>query len=437
MSQKRKIIGSESQKNIVKMYSTYVNKYKASFFKKLGFGIVQGERDRFHVKMLEGTRKGQPPLDLIDCRTTGGVFNLGHRHPEIIKALKEGIDAGLDIGDHHLISEQRSLLAKQMAELLPGDISKTQYCVGGGEAIDLALKLARAITQRKKIISANRAYHGVTGFALGACASNFKDIFLWGPSDFVQVPFGDINAISKVIDEDTAAVIFETIPATGGILIAPEGYFATVRELCDDKGVIMISDEVQTGLGRTGELWAIFGGLYEHEKVVPDIIVLAKGMSAGYYPIATCSYKPFIEEVFKDDPFLHISSTGGSELGCYVCRRMLDIISQPKFLEHVRKMGREFRDGLNELKKKYSNIIVDVRGRGLMWGIEFNNEVYGQVFTVYMIKNGIFADYCGNNKSTNKLMPPLIIESEDIDEILKRLDIALSEYPKKKKEVQM
>ena len=153
MSQERKIIGSESQKTIVKMYSTFVNKYKASFFKKLGFGIVQGERDRFHVKMLEGIRKGQPPLDLIDCRTTGGVFNLGHRHPEIIKALKEGIDAGLDIGDHHLISEQRSLLAKQLAELLPGDISKTQYCVGGGEAIDLALKLARAITQRKKIIS--------------------------------------------------------------------------------------------------------------------------------------------------------------------------------------------------------------------------------------------------------------------------------------------
>lgn len=435
MSHNKKIFGSESQKTIVRMYSDHVNKYKASFFKKFGLGIVQGERDRFHVKMLEGTRKGKPPLDLIDCRTTGGVFNLGHRHPEIIKALKEGIDEGLDIGDHHLISEQRSLLARQLAELLPGDISKTQYCVGGGEAIDLAIKLARGITQRKKIISAIRAYHGVTGFALGACASNFKDMFLWGPPDFVQVPFGDVDAISKVIDEETACVIFETIPATGGILIPPEGYFATIRELCDERGVIMISDEVQTGLGRTGHMWGIYGGLYENEKIVPDIIVLAKGMSAGYYPLTTCSYKPFIEEVFREDPFLHVSSTGGSELGCYVCRKMLDIISQPKFLDHVREMGKLFGDGLNELKEKYSDIIVDVRGRGLMWGIEFINDTYGQVFTVNMIKNGIFADYCGNNKAVDKFLPPLIIESEDIDEILRRLDIALSKFPKQRKEV--
>jgi putrescine aminotransferase len=437
VSQNKKIIGSESQKHLFKMYSDYVNKYKASFFKKLGFGIVQGERERFHVKMLEGKRKGHPPLDLIDCRTTGGVFNLGHKHPEIIKALKDGIDGGLDIGDHHLISEQRALLAKQLAGLLPGDISKTQYCVGGGEAIDLALKLARAITKRKKIISAIRAYHGVTGFALGACASNFKDTFLWGPSDFVQVPFGDIDAISKEIDEDTACVIFETIPATGGILISPEGYFATIRELCDEKGVIMISDEVQTGLGRSGKLFCIYGGLYENEKVVPDIIVLAKGMSAGYYPISTCSYKPFIEEVFKDDPFLHISSTGGSELGCYVCRKMLEIISQPKFLDHVKDMGKQFGDGLNNLKEKYSNLIVESRGRGLMWGLEFINEIYGQVFTVHMINSGIFADYCGNNKAVDKLMPPLIVESEDIEEILKRLDTALSKFPNQKLGVQI
>ena len=143
MPQNEKIIGSESQRALIKMYSAYVNKYKASFFKDIRLDVVQGERARLHVKMLEGRKKGEAPLDLIDCRTSGGVFNLGHGHPEIIKTLKEGLDAGLDIGDHHVISEQRALLAKELAELLPGDISKTQYCVGGGEAIDLAIKLAR------------------------------------------------------------------------------------------------------------------------------------------------------------------------------------------------------------------------------------------------------------------------------------------------------
>ncbi|MHA1371922.1 MAG: aminotransferase class III-fold pyridoxal phosphate-dependent enzyme, partial [Promethearchaeota archaeon] len=285
-----KIIGGLPQKEIIKMYEKYVCKPKARFFKDLGLGIVQGRREGIHISSLEGVRKNKPPLKLIDCRTSGGVFNLGHNHPEIIKALKEAIESGLDIGDHHLISEQRSLLAKQLAELLPGDISKTQYCVGGGEAIDLAIKLARGITKRKKIISATVGYHGVTGAALATGHSRFKDPFLWSLPGFQQVKFGDINALKKVMDDDTAAVLFETIPATGGILIPPKGFFQEVRELCDENGTIMIQDEVQTGLGRTGAMWGVYGGLYEDEKVVPDIIVLAKGMSAGFYPMATCSY---------------------------------------------------------------------------------------------------------------------------------------------------
>ncbi|UCE13562.1 MAG: aminotransferase class III-fold pyridoxal phosphate-dependent enzyme, partial [Candidatus Heimdallarchaeota archaeon] len=162
MNTPKKVIGTLSQQEIVKMYADYVSKYKAGFFENLGLGVVQGERSGIFIKMLEG----DPPLELIDCHTSGGVFNLGHHHPEINKALKEGLDNGLDIGDHHLLSEQRALLAKQLANLLPGDISKTMFSVGGGEAIDLAIKLARGFTKRRKIISAKRAYHGVTGFAL-------------------------------------------------------------------------------------------------------------------------------------------------------------------------------------------------------------------------------------------------------------------------------
>ncbi|MFX0208944.1 MAG: aminotransferase class III-fold pyridoxal phosphate-dependent enzyme, partial [Candidatus Hodarchaeota archaeon] len=339
MSSSSKIIGTAQQVELVKLYSKYVSKYKASFFESLGLGVVQGERKGVRIKMLEGTIDGEPPLDLIDCHTSGGVFNLGHHHPEINQALREGLEAGLDIGDHHLLSEQRALLAKQLADLFPGDISKTMFSVGGGEAIDLAIKLSRAFTKRKKIISANRAYHGVTGFALGACASSFKDPFLWNLPDFIQVPFGDIDSFREVIDEKTACVLFETIPATGGILIPPEGYFTEVRELCDDLGVVMITDEVQTGLGRTGQMWGIYGGLYPNEKIVPDMIVLAKGMSSGVYPLSTTSYKPKFEEIFEEDPFLHISTTGGSELGCYVTRKMLDIISRPNFLKHVQNMA--------------------------------------------------------------------------------------------------
>lgn len=420
MPSKKEIIGTLSQKELVKLYSDYVSKPKADFFDNLGLGVIQGIRKGIRIKMLEGVSEGDPPLDLIDCHTSGGVFNLGHHHPEINKALKEGIDKGLDIGDHHLLSEQRALLAKQLANLFPGDISKTMFSVGGGEAIDLAIKLSRAFTKRRKIISAKRAYHGVTGFALGACASSFKDPFFWDSPDFLQVPFGQIDELKKVIDESTACVLFETIPATGGILIPPEGYFTEVRELCNQNGALMIADEVQTGLGRTGKMWGIYGGLYPHEKNIPDIIVLAKGMSSGVYPMATTSYKPEIEQVFEEDPFLHISTTGGSELGCYVTRKMLDIISTPSFLENVQTMGNHFAIGLSELKEN-SNKIVDVRGRGLMWGIEFEDEFTSLYFVLNSIRNGVFCDYCGNYKKTSKFLPPLIVTMEDIEEILERI----------------
>lgn len=428
MAKKGKIFGTLDQESLIEMYSRFISKPKADFFKSAGLGVIQGVREGINIKMLEGVSKGESALDLIDCRTSGGVFNLGHRHPEIIKAIKEGLDGGLDIGDHHLLSEQRALLAKKIAELMPGDISKTQFCVGGGEAIDLAIKLAIGITKRKNVISAKIAYHGVTGFALGAGNERFKKAFSWNPSENKHVEFGNIEDLRSQIDEETACVIFEPIPATGGILIPPKGYFSEIRDLCDDNGTLMIADEVQTGLGRTGSMWAINGGLYEKENIVPDIMVLAKGMSAGYYPLATCSYKPFIEEIFEEDPFIHISTTGGSELGCYITRKMLNIVSEPSFLDNIKKTGKKLKKGLEQFQKnkKYGNLITEVRGRGLMLGVEFIEDRYGIESTIRMINNGIFADFCGNNEKTIKLMPPLVIKNEDVDEILARLDTAFN-----------
>lgn len=430
---KDEIMGSSSQKELYKLYSKYVSKPKADFFKSIGLGVIQGKRERLTITMLEGRKPNKPPIQLLDCRTSGGVFNLGHRHPAIIKAMKDGIDAGLDIGDHHLISEQRALLAKDLANLLPGDISNTQFCVGGGEAIDLAIKLARSTTKRKKVLSAKLGYHGVTGLAVAAGDSKFSAPFLATSTDFIQVDFGNIEALRQTIDNTFACFILETIPATGGILIAPPSYFTQVRELCDKHGVLLIADEVQSGLGRTGEMWGIYGGIYPEEKIIPDIMVLAKGMSAGYYPLATCSYKPFIGEIFEQDPFIHISTTGGSELGCYVTRKMLQIISKPTFLENIKMVGSQLGEGLMNFRDQYSSLITDVRGRGLMWGIEFINERYGVGYTLQMIKNGIFADYCGNNEQTIKLMPPLITNAEEIEEILQRLGVALSDLPLPKK----
>ncbi|TFF99613.1 MAG: aminotransferase class III-fold pyridoxal phosphate-dependent enzyme, partial [Promethearchaeota archaeon] len=149
---------------------------------------------------------------------------------------------------------------------------------------------------------------------------------------------------------------------------------------------------------------------------------LGKGMSSGIYPLSVTSYKGFIEKkIFKDDPFIHISTTGGSDLGCAVAHKMLEIQSDPKFLNHVKKMGKIFGDGLKNLAQEFSNIIKEARGRGLMWGLEFKDEIIAELTMVAIIKEGVLQNYCGNKKDTLIIMPPLIIEKEDIEEVLNRI----------------
>ncbi|MBY8991688.1 MAG: aspartate aminotransferase family protein [Candidatus Lokiarchaeota archaeon] len=431
---KKKFIGSLPQKELLKLYSKHVNGPKVRFFKSLGLGVIPGERDGIFLRTLEGPRPGDPPLEMYNCRTSGGVYNLGHGNPRITQIVKDALDSGLDIGDHILLSEQRALLGKKLAELMPGDISKTTFGVAGGEAVDCAIKFSRAYTQRKGCISAIGGYHGHTGFALATGDPLFRDNFLWNLPEFKQVPFNDVDAMRKAVTDEIACVILETIPATGGILIASEGYFAEVREICDENGVMMIIDEVQAGLGRTGELWAIYGGLYPNEKVVPDFMVLGKGMTSGIYPLSVCSYKPFIEKaVYKDNPFIHISTTGGSDIGCVIALEMLNIQSDQKFLNHVKDMGKYFQRGLEEIKEEFPDFIKEIRGRGLMWGVEFHNETNSQLAMLSIIKEGVLLDYCDNKKDTLKLLPPLVVQKHELDVILSKIRTALDKLKKIKK----
>jgi len=417
-----KFFGTLPQKELLKLYAKHVNSPKVRFFKGVGLGVILGEREGVKINTLEGAKPTDPPLELYDCHTCGGVYNLGHGNQKIVQTLKDALSSGLDIGDHLQISEWRAILGAKLAQLMPPGITKTTFGVSGGEAVDTAIKFSRAYTKRRKIISAVGGYHGHTGFALATGEDNFKEKFLWNLPDFMQVPFGDGDKLKNLISDDVACVILEAIPATGGVLIAQEGYFSEVRELCDDHGAMMIIDEVQTGLGRTGHFWAINGGLYEQEKVIPDFMVLGKGMSAGIYPLSTCSYKPFIEkEIFRDDPFIHISTTGGSELGCVVACKMLDIQSDPMFLSHVKEMSKLFGEGLEEIANKHPKLIKEVRGRGLMWGVEFNSETLGQFAMLSIIKEGVLQNYCGNKKDTLIMMPPLIVNEEEIEEIVKRI----------------
>lgn len=396
------------------LFARHVSSGKAAFFKSAGIDFALGKREGPYIYDVEGNKQ------LIDCHCNGGVFNLGHRNPEIIDALMQSLKE-LDIGNHHLISEQRATLASTLARLAPGDLKYTVFGVSGGEAIDLAIKVARGYTRKKKVISAKGCYHGHTGLALAAGDDKYRAPF--GPPipGFEQILFNDMDALQKAADEETAAVIFETIPATAGIVLPSPDYFRNVRSLCDRLGILMIIDEVQTGLGRTGKLWGI-----QNYEVAPDIMVTGKGLSGGMYPITATCFKEKYETIFHKDPFVHVSTFGGAEVGCPVALKVLEISSNPSFLEHVREMTGIFADGFKLLKEKHPAILIGLRQLGLMMGIEMVNERCGPLFTKAGFDNGILSVYANNDTRIAQLLPPLVINRSLAEEILERVDKSLA-----------
>ena len=395
-------------------FAAYVSPQKAATYKLAGWDFVPGRREGVRVWDWEGSRSW------IDCRTAGGVFNLGHNPQVIIDAVKQGLDE-TDMGDHMLASAYRARLAHRLADLTPGDLRYTTFGAAGGEAVDFAIKLARGYTGRAGIVSAIKGYHGHTGMALAA-TDDYGD--RWGPlaPGFQRIPFGDIGAAESTITNDVAAVIMETIPATAGFTVPPDDWYPRLRQLCDDRGALLILDEVQAGLGRTGRLWA-----FEEWGVVPDMMVLGKGMSSAVIPLSSATYREHLQSFFDSDPFCHLSSGGGSNLACIAALAMLDTITGTGFLDHVRAMGVRFEEGFQQLRERRGGVFQGWNRRGLMMGLVLASEDCGPRMTRALARHGVIAVFSGFNRHILQLMPPLVINPPEVDEVLEALDRAMSE----------
>lgn len=391
---------------------------KVAFFKKYGMDFVMGERENIRIADIDYD------AELINLHCNGGVFNLGHRHPQIIATLTEALEH-YDIGNHHFISSERAKAAKMLSELMPGDLTYTVFGVSGGEATDTAIKVARSFTKKQKIISVKGGYHGHTGYALATGDEKYRKPFGDDLPGFEQCTFGDIGSLKSAIDGNTAAVILETIPATLGMPVPSDDYLKNIRQLCDENQVLLILDEVQSGLGRTGKLWA-----FEHYGIVPDIVVLGKGLSGGIYPISATVLRKPLESVFYPDPFIHISTFGGAELGCVVMQKVLEISSAPDFLGHVNKMAAILKTEIDQLMDKHGGFLTGLRQKGLMMGLELKDADCGPLLTKTAYDNGLLIIYANNDKRVCQLLPPLIIREEQVPEIMSRLDKALSQARK-------
>jgi acetylornithine/succinyldiaminopimelate/putrescine aminotransferase len=398
------------------LIASHLSPHKAEAFKAVGMDLVQGRRDGVYVWDLEGRC-------YINLRSSGGVFNFGH-HPQFaVEALTRAL-AEHDIGDWLLPSVRRARGAEALARLLPDSLRYSFFTASGAEAVEVACKLARAVTGRPGFICAEHGYHGHVGFSLAMDDPPLSDRFQPLTPGITRIPFGDFAAAEETVGDDTAAVIMETIPATAGYLLPPDEWFVTLRRLCDERGALLILDEVQAGLCRTGTLWA-----FERFGAVPDIVIVGKGLSAGVYPIAAACFGPRVEEHFAVDPFFHPSSYAGSELGVRVVEAVVERYEDPSLLEHVNEMGSRLAAGLDEIVARHPDRLAGHRGLGLMQALETRSGAMGFNLTKACFRNGLLAIFAFNNQSTLQIMPPLIITAEELDEVLERLNDAVGEVP--------
>ena len=396
-------------------FATYLNPQKVRVMRSAGLDLIEAERSGAWVWDLDGRR-------FLDCFTSAGSFNTGRRNPRIVAAAHEALDR-LDHGNFLLCSRQKAELAARLAQIAPGDLSCTMFGTGGGEANDFAIKLARGATRRPKIISTINGYHGHTGFALSAAGrSAFRQPFEPLMPGFVQVPFGDTQAMLEEIDENTAAVLLEPVQGEGGIIVAPAGYLADVRAACDRAGALLILDEIQTGLGRTGKWWAS-----EHYGVVPDIMTIAKSLGGSLVSISATVFSEELREFMIPTPFIHLSTFGGSDVACAIALEVINVIEETGLVEHAAAMGSLMFDGLHEIAGEHPDIIAEVRGLGLMAGIQYAEDSLGPRMSYHLAQHGVLAIYSGNQPSVMRLMPSLVIEEAEVTFLLDAMHLAIKD----------
>lgn len=402
----------------ISLHCEYLSKHKVPLYDAFNWNVIEGRRAGVHFWDVSGKR-------YFDCHVCGGVYNLGHRHPEVVEAVRGALDH-LDVGNHHLMSEARARLARQIVasagRSAEGEaMGRVVYAAGGGEAMDFAFKLARGYTGRNRIVCLDGGYHGHTGLAMGAGDDTYLAPWNCRPPHFHKVPFEHLLRIEDYLDADTAAVSLETVPATLGMTVIPKPVLQHIRRVTRDRGVLLILDEIQTGLGRTGRTWA-----FQHYDIMPDIFATAKGLSGGIYPMAAAVYRDELERVFEPNPLIHFSTFGGSEIGCAAAEVVLKKATDPDFLDHVMDMAAYFREAVAAIASR-TNKVTGLRQLGLFQAIEFSDVATCIAAVARLNENGVFCVFANNDRICAQLMPPLIITRPEAEELMALVDRSIEE----------
>jgi len=394
----------DSKEQMIAKSKEFWNPGKTQFWIDAGIPLVIDRREEYFIYDMSGKR-------LIDAHLNGGTYNLGHRNPEVVQAVTMAMQH-FDIGNHHFPALARTALAEALIKSAPAGLSKVIYGSGGGEAIDIALKSARHATQKRKIVSIIKAYHG----------HRFSKLFLSDrPEEFPHVPFNDLAAMEDALrGRDVAAVIMETIPATYGFPLPNPGYLEAVKLLCEKYDALYIADEVQTGLMRTGELW----GITKH-GITPDILVTGKGISGGLYPIAAVLATDKAASWLNEDGFGHISTFGGAELGCIAALKTLEICSREETRSMVHYIADYVAMRLADVQATYPDWFIGIRQNGVILGLEFAHPQGAKYVMRHLYENGVWAIFSTLDPRVLQYKPGILLKPEVAEELLDRTELAI------------
>jgi putrescine aminotransferase len=371
--------------------------------------------------------------EYIDCLGGYGMMDLGWSHPEVIEAVRCQLDR-TPMPSQELIDPLRGVLARLMAQITPGDIKYSFFCASGTEAIEGAIKLAKMYTRKSGFIVAVKAFHGKTMGSLSMMGkADYRQppgLLYGGP--VYHVPYGDADAVEKQLDIcqkvgiDIAGVLMEPIQGEAGAIVPPDDFWPRLREMTKHYGVLLIADEVQTGLGRTGKLWGV-----EHWDVVPDILAVAKSLGGGVMPVsAFCSTEEIWQVMMDPNPFIHTTTTGGGALACSAAIAAINVTLRDRLWEQAAAKGDYVMSRLTALAAQYPQVYEDITGKGLLIGQHFHDAEVGYKVAAGLFKRGVLVAGTLTSAHTIRIEPPLVITYQQIDEVLSRLSDTLAEVNK-------
>jgi putrescine aminotransferase len=374
--------------------------------------------------------------EYIDCLGGYGMMDLGWSNREVIQTVQAQLNR-TPMPSQELLDPLRGVLARLMALITPGDIKYSFFAASGTEAIEGAIKLAKMYTGKSAFIAALKAFHGKTMGSLSMMGkADFRrpvGIMYGGP--VYHVPFGDAEAVERQLDVchktgvDVAAVLMEPIQGEAGAIVPPDDFWPRLRELTRHYGVLLIADEIQTGLGRTGKLWGV-----DHWNVVPDILAVAKSLGGGVMPVsAFCSTEEIWQIMMEPNPFIHTTTTGGGALACSAAIAAINITLRERLWEQAAAKGDYLIPRLKQLAGRYPHIFDPsfggdgITGRGLLIGMHFRDPAVGYKVAASLFRRGVLVAGTLTSAHTIRIEPPLVITTGQIDQVLDRLGDALAE----------